>query len=313
MTEAPPAADGSRARRWREAVWAWLGPLLTPERRIDLVGGVTLIVVLLSTEDTWVMKIGIVSLAAAAVVDRRLLRRAGYWFAMLAVYVVGVQGVVLLIDNHEFLLGYWLLALAVSRLLADPNGGLATSARLLVGLAFAFATLWKVVTPEYLDGGLFHTMLLFDPRFAGIASAVSDMTFQGGLYNYQILGLVRSVGDGAVVRPVVDAPGIRAAALGMTWWTVVVEGAVAVCFLAPVRSVVGRARHVVLLVFLWTTYVLAPVMGFGWLLVAMGVAQAPLDKHRLYLPAFAAAFVVVLVRSTAPLGRIFGLLFPGLF
>ena len=259
------------------------------------------------------MQIGVVSLAAAAVIDPRLMRHSAYWFAVLAVYVVGVANVILLIDNHEFLLGYWLLALAVSRLQPDPNAGLATSAKWLTGLAFAFATLWKVTTPEYLDGDMFHSMLLFERRFAGVASMVSSLTFAEGLQNFQLNETLRSIGDGAVSVPVFDAPGIRATALVMTWWTVLIEGLVAVCFLAPVGSLVGRARHVALLVFLWTTYVLAPVMGFGWLLIAMAMAQAPLEKHRLFLPAYAAAFVLVLARATAPLGRIFEILFPSLF
>ena len=315
MRESPTRATEPEAspRRRTAAFWNWLAPLATPERRIDVVGGLTLVVLFLTTEKTWVMQIGVVSLAAAAVVDRRLLRHAAYWFALLAVYVVGVRGVVLILDNHEFLLGYWLLALALSRLRPDPSASLATSARLLIGLAFAFATLWKLATPDYTSGNAFHAMLLFDSRFAGLGSAASGLTFAQGVVNYKIFEALRAVGDGAVTVPVIDAPRIRLLALGMTWWTVAIEGLVAVCFLAPPRRWVGRARHVALLVFLGTTYVLAPVMGFGWLLIAMGVAQAPLQRHRLLLPAFAAAFVLVLVRSTAPMGRVFELVLPGMF
>ena len=316
MTNAPveetTVTTGSSAGRRFGAFWDWLSPLLTPARRIDVVGGVTLVALFLTTEETWVMQIGVVALGAAAVVDRRLLRHAAYWFAVLAVYVVGMRGVVLTIDNHEFLFGYWLLALGLSRLRPDPVGSLATSARLLIGFAFAFATLWKLATPDYMSGNMFHSILLFEPRFAGVGPAVSDLTVAEGFANYRLFEALLAIGDASVTVPVVDAPGVRTLALVMTWWTVAIEGLVAVCFLAPPRWLVGRARHLALLLFLATTYVLAPVMGFGWLLVAMGVAQAPLEKHRWLLPGFAVAFLIVLVRSTAPLARIFGLLFPDL-
>lgn len=300
-------ASPSCAGRW-SAFWSWLAPITALERRIDVVAGVTFAILLLSTEETWVIRVGVVSLAVAGIVDRRLLRSAAYWFAMLAVYVVGVSGLVVVIDNHEFLLGYWLLALALSRLLADPSSGLATSARLLIGFSFAFAVLWKGLTPDYTSGNAFHSFLLFDPRFIGVGPALSGLSFAEATANYDVSRAVLAIGDADAAVPVFDAPGVRRVALGMTWWTLAIEGLVAVCFLAPPRSFLGRARHVVLLAFLVTTYVLAPVMGYGWLLIALGVAQAPIEKHRPLLPAFAVAFVLVAVRGTAPIGRLVALL-----
>lgn len=292
-----------RAGRLR-ALWDGLAPLTAPERRIDVVGGVTLVILLLTTEATWALQIGTQVLCAAALVDRRLLRSAVYWFALLAVYVVGVSGVVTLIDNHEFLLGYWLLALGLSRLQTDSTAGLATSARLLIGLSFAFAALWKGITPDYTGGTAFHAYLLFDPRFVGIVPAFTSLTSVEAAANYKTYETLVAIADGAVSVPVADVPGVRWIALGMTWWTLLIEAAVALVFLVPARSAMGRARHVVLLVFLFTTYALAPVKGYGWLLVAMGLAGAPLDRHRALLPAFALAFVLVTARSTAPVSRI---------
>lgn len=295
----------ARLRPWAASA-SWLAELADPRRRMDLVGGLTLILLLLTTEQTWVMRVGVATLAAAAAVDRRLLRRAGYWFAVLAVYLVGVSRVVLLIDNHEFLLAYWLLALALAQLRPRADG-LAVSARLLVGFAFAFATLWKAVTPAYTSGALFHTLLLFDPRFVGVGTALGGLPMAAAFENYALYEMLMTSGDPAVAVPVFDTPGVGWLAWGMTWWTLAIEGLVAVCFLAPTRWLLGRARHVVLLGFLFTTYVLAPVTGFGWLLVVLGLAQAPLDEHRQLLPAYAAAFVLVLVRGTAPVGRLLAL------
>ena len=287
---------------------AWAAPLLAAERRIDLVGGLTLVILLLTTQRTWGLQIVLVPLVTAAIVDRRLLHRSGYWLATLAVYVVGVAPSVLEIDNHEWLLAYWLLALGLSRRLPEPAAALATSARWLIGAAFAFAVLWKAVTPEYLSGGAFHGFLLLDPRFAGLAAAVSDLTLADGERGRVVANALRVVGDPGLRVALPDAPAVARLAAVMTGWTLAIEAAVAAAFLAPRRWGGDRVRHATLLAFLFTTYALAPVLGFGWLLVALGLAHAPLSRHPGLLAAYVAAFGLVLARATAPLPWLLGLL-----
>jgi phytoene dehydrogenase-like protein len=88
----------------------------------------------------------------------------------------------------------------------------------------------------------------------------------------------------------VETPALRAAAVALTWATLALEGAVALAFLAPVRRVPAWLRDGTLLAFCAGTYAIAPVAGFGWLLIAMGVAQttpAQVRTRGLYLAAFA--------------------------
>ena len=68
-------------------------------------------------------------------------------------------------EDHVYLAVYWCLALGLSRLSADPVRTLRTHARLLIGLCFAFAVVAKIRAPEFLDGTLFHHILLVDHRF----------------------------------------------------------------------------------------------------------------------------------------------------
>ena len=90
-------------------------------------------------------------------------------------------------------------------------------------------------------------------------------------------------------RTVFDAmdaagPGASVALLGLTarlalladvltWWTLAIEGAVALAFLCPGPSWLGRHRDHLLITFTVTTYLAAPVLGFGWLLLVLGLAQ----------------------------------------
>jgi len=69
--------------------------------------------------------------------------------------------------------------------------------------------------------------------------------------------------------------------------------------LAPSTMVLVRLRHAALLLFCEITYLFAPVAGFGWLLLAMGVAQ--LEPRQLALRrAYIAAFVVVIFYGEIP-------------
>jgi hypothetical protein len=66
---------------------------------------------------------------------------------------------------------------------------------------------------------------------------------------------------------------LRGLALVVTWWTVLIEGALAVVFVAPTRTRLSRWRDVALLHFAWTTDMAAPVKTFGWTLSILGLAQ----------------------------------------
>jgi hypothetical protein len=90
----------------------------------------------------------------------------------------------------------------------------------------------------------------------------------------------------------------------MTWWTVAIEGFLALAFLWPRDRGLSRLRDAALLVFCATTYAAATVEGFGWLLIAMGVAQCPPERPRtrgLYLAAFALILFYREVPWTEPL------------
>jgi hypothetical protein len=60
-----------------------------------------------------------------------------------------------------------------------------------------------------------------------------------------------------------------------------------------------RWRHAVLLLFCGITYAFAPVAGFGWLLLVMGLAQVA-PRQIWFGRAYIAAFVVVIFYDELP-------------
>jgi hypothetical protein len=115
----------------------------------------------------------LVGLAVAGLLHRPLARHGGFWLAVAAVRAVGQLPTGWhVIDNHQYLLTYWCLALGVALLLRDPRSVLRVNARLLIGLAFAFATLWKLISPDFTDGSFFTYTLLVDARFDAVTQTL---------------------------------------------------------------------------------------------------------------------------------------------
>jgi hypothetical protein len=63
-------------------------------------------------------------------------------------------------------------------------------------------------------------------------------------------------------------------------------------------------RHLLLLAFCLTTYAIAPVAGFGWLLAILGLSQCP-DEWRALRSAYVVIFAFITIIAEADLLRIF--------
>jgi len=256
----------------------------------ELAGRLTLLALLLHPVGPWPVRAALLGLAGLGLLWPRALASAGLWLAVAALAALRVALDWPMSDNHAYLLAYWSLALGLARLAGAPEASLARSARLLIGLAFAFAALWKIgLSPDFLDGRFFRVSLLVDQRLAPWGQAL------GGLDAEDFATLRRALAqhvDGPLPRPLelpaLPAPLALAAALA-TVFTAALETTLALAFLVPLRRL-AAVRDGLLLAFCASTYALAPVEGFGWLLVAMGVAQCEPERRRtrlLYLLAFA--------------------------
>jgi hypothetical protein len=279
----------------------WVG-----EQGGDLPLRLTLLLLLLVPVGGWELRPFELLLAAAGLLSAAVARSPWTWLVLTACAGWNLVCDWPMSDNHAYLLAYWCLAVWLSRLVPEPAAALATSARLLVGLAFAFATLWKLVlSPDYLDGTFFRVWLLVDDRFESLARLV------GGLSAADLAAsrtfLQPPPGLGAEHYPALVEPlALRRTAEVLTFAVLGLEALVALLFLAPVRR--PWLRHAPLLAFCATAYAVAPVVGFGWLLLAMGLAVVPVGATRLRL-AYVACFALLLLHDAVPwaalaLGRV---------
>jgi len=249
--------------------------------------------------DRWLRPL-IVGLIALGLLAPSAVRSAALWLALAALAALRIALDWPMPDNHAYLLAYWCLAAAIASASADRAGALAWNGRALIGLTFLFATLWKVaLSPDFLDGRFFAVTLVDDGRmedFTRLAGGLPEDSF------WDLRELVREHGDGVFVPWEVmpeQTPRFRALVAAMTASTVAIEGALAAAFLLPLPARLLLGRHALLLLFCAITYVLAPVAGFGWLLLSMGIAQTAPEWRRLRL-AYLAVFAFVLLVTRWP-------------
>jgi hypothetical protein len=267
---------------------------------VELALRLTLLSMLLRPIGAGLVRPCILGLAVAGLLLPGLLRQPGLWIALTVLTGLRVVLDWSLADNHAYLLCYWCLAVSIALCFRNPAACLALNGRLLIGLAFVFATLWKVVlSPDYLDGRFFRVMLLTDLRFADFAQLA------GGLLPEQfeeLRAFVKQHVDGQLFEPSflpAEPPRFLLLAASMTWWTVAIEGAVALTFLWPVGRGLSKVRDATLLIFCVTTYAVATVAGFGWLLLALGIAQCQPERRTTQL-CYLAVFVLILFYRQVP-------------
>jgi hypothetical protein len=276
----------------------------------DSVLTLTAIILLLRPLDVWWVAPFILAAACLSLVLRPVRRAPVTWLLLALLVAARIVVVWPLSDNHIYLLAYWCLAVGLALASPSPAATLAASSRWLLCAAFALAVVWKaVLSPDYTDGRFFRVTLLTDERFAD-----ASLVF-GGLSRDQMADnrkFLEPLPEGAALLtppPFVEPPRLRVFAAVATWGGLLLEALIAVLSLIPAEGLPRRslaearriqiARHASLLTFCVTTYALAPVAGFGWLLSAMGLAQCRLDQ-RVLRGAYVAVFVLILLYAEIP-------------
>ncbi len=239
----------------------------------------TLPLLLLYTQQEWYVNVPVVCLSVAGLIFPALRRNAYLWFALVCFMATGIYVTWESSDNHKYAICYWCLAIFLALWRTGDHGQLRVAARYLLGLIFAFALLWKIISPDFVNGDFFRHAFLYDDRFSGKMSLLGlidaetmefDQVARDALTNFE-----SELTEVSIRLPDKLGP----LSLVLTWWTLVLEGLITVCFLVPARFKWTRLGDLLLMVFIASTYLIAPVIGFGWLLILMAVIST--DPERL--------------------------------
>ncbi|MDQ3802392.1 MAG: hypothetical protein M3416_00830 [Acidobacteriota bacterium] len=249
----------------------------------------TLPLLLLYVEDHWYVKIPVVVLSLAGLLFSPLRKGPYFWFAIVCFTAAGLYYGWADADNHKYLITYWCLAFFFARL-TPSEGALQTSARWLIGLAFLFAVVWKFLTPDFINGDFFQYTFLFDERFSGKLKLFGALAPDAVDYNLLAKGALTAYDSRLYEVDLLTNPRWGPWVTGLVWWTLVVEGLIALCFLLPKRSRLAPLGDVCLILFLLSTYLVAPVIGFGSIIATMGIIQCDASRWKTRL-----SYIVVLL------------------
>lgn len=196
-----------------------------------------------------------------------------YWIVLSLLMTIGFLPLYFTVDNHTFLTLYWIFAIAVSLWFKNSYSVLSYNSRVLIGLCFLFATFWKLMSPEFLRGDFFLVTFLTDHRFFDFAELTAGITPEIRSYN---LGIFENIinSTNRTESGILQSTSIALIlSKFMAYWTVFIEGWIAIAFLLPRKTVVSRYRDIPLIIFMLTTYPIATVRGFATLLAVMGFTQ----------------------------------------
>jgi hypothetical protein len=201
-------------------------------------------------------------------------------------------------DNNKFLFVYWSLACALAAGADREEAAklLAWNARLLVGLAFLFATLWKLRAGGYWDGSFLYLRMLTDDRFQNLAGFLGGISVREFYENRGLIEALKHFPAEGLGVTLAHFPRLEIWARLISCWTLAIEALIAAAFLAPGEGrPFRRLRDLFLLAFIATTYGIVPVKGFAFVLNIMGFAQcerAAPDFRPAYLVLFALILLV---------------------
>lgn len=248
----------------------------------------------------WYVQAPMTSLVVLGVLFRAVRANAVTWWVATFVMAYWGRRNWYLIDNHAYLYIIWLFALSVTALVegSEQRRVIGNASRLLIGLVMALAALQKLASPSYTNGSFMEFVLLFDQRFQTPAWWGAGLDLPTLMQNIARMAdwVETSAGlPNAALHVSTSGAHLDWLVFALTWGGIVVEGALGCAFLIPgSNATLVVVRTVMLMIFVVLTYPLAPVVGFGWVLLVMGFAQVPTGFRRLRIGVLALFIVLPL-------------------
>jgi hypothetical protein len=202
-----------------------------------------------------------------------------------------------LADNHKYLLCYWLWVMAIAHVPSDAelrDRIIRFNARFFLIFIFLGAVAQKFLSATYMSGAMFELELLLDNRFQAFAHLVGIDQSLGAESARRMLLLQNpyaQVVDNQI--KLLSDDHVHLVARLITLYDFYVQIAIGVLLLFC-RKPTDMFAHLLLLFFIFTTYLPAPVFGFGLTLAILGFALAK-DRSQLMSAGYLLSFVAVVL------------------
>jgi len=202
-----------------------------------------------------------------------------------------------LADNHKYLLCYWLWVMCIAHVPDEQklrDQIIRFNARFFLVFIFVGAAVQKYLSSSYLSGAMFELELLLDGRFQAFAHLVGiDATL--GTENVRRLLLLSNPYVQVLNEKILllSDDRVHSVASLITIYDFYVQVAIGVLLLLR-RSTTDLIANLLLLFFIFTTYIPAPVFGFGFTLSILGFALVK-ERSQSLSAAYLLSMVAVLL------------------
>lgn len=264
----------------------------------SIIGFMTCLVLLFNSHGKFFALLSIGALATL-VFAPSLRRSPVFWIVMVLIWIPR-----LVIDwrdneDHVFFGIYWCMAIGLALMGKDAEIAIRFNARWLIGLSFLIATIWKVISPQYYEGELFHYKLLQDSRFRMmVTTKVAGLDASDDQANAKAIIDLRNGSTTDGIAQLTYPKPVSYIAFFMTYWTILIEGSLGILFLLRSTRILSMIRNSLLMIFAITTYAVVPVLGFGILFMTMGIANCePHEKRTKFCYLATSALILVLFAS----------------
>jgi len=185
------------------------------------------------------------------------------------------------VPNHKHVFAYVILMITISLLFKSKTNRLTfikKQSKYIIGLIFLFALIGKILAPEFLNGSFFQFTNTTDPRFFGFSSLIGHVDFSLLKDNEQNLSMLLNTNNPGENFLLHGPDGIKMFGIIISYWTIFIEGMIAISFCMPSRFLIAKYRNIFLVTFILTTYPIATVTGFAIILTTLGFMQSIVEN-----------------------------------
>lgn len=216
------------------------------------------------------------------------------------------------VPNHKHIFAYVILAVTLMLLFSEKKdilNNLRTNAKYIIGLCFLFAVIGKFLAPEFLNGSFFQFTNTIDPRFYGFTSFMGDIDLLLLKENEINMQNLLNTNDTELFFNINGAERLSSIGLIISYWTIFIEGMIAITFCTPSKFLLSKYRNTFLIAFILTTYPIATVYGFAIILATLGFIQATKENKLTKYSLFYLLLFILLPLIKIPFIRVFNSIF----
>jgi hypothetical protein len=274
---------------------------------VEVVPILTLCLMIFQGYRNWLFSSGTALLTITALLYQPLLRKPVFWLAATVLAAASILDNWYPVDNHKYLPCYLVAVLFVTFSVSKEyqETVLVVNARYFLVAVMGLAVVQKLISDNYIDSTFFEFTFLIDPRFNTFLNVfgVDSLALEENRSTFEEFRRAYLTED-MVTADLTVPPIVPPLAFLVTWWTVLIEAVIAALFLLC-RDTADKLGHVLLIVFILTTYIVAPVFGFGFTVAILGYVLCPPRWALLRLSYIAC--ILLLEFYSVPWRRVFGI------